>query len=267
MTQKARLEKAMLDQNEKHAAEIREIKRQLRMPETALSTLRPSPSGTQNTAALARAVAANSTERQRGSALVRGDSGQTAIQQTAVLEAKKGLLLAYKAHERQALVPYAHEEQGDKEHELAVRDAAALIRLSHVDIDPVLQELLRTEKEYVEDLRALTNAKADLVSRGLLSDADAKLLFSNVPVLLELHVVLLSLLHGQDTVHDLQQGQEATHESEEPSNEIVAAAFAWIGPFFRLCAPRHHLPMTLPCPPCSSRTARLLSDAGGMCRR
>ena len=146
----------------------------------------------------------------------------------------------------------------------AARDAAALIKsLSRIDIEaddhgdhsanPALQELQRTEEDYVEDLRALANAKAGLVSGGLLSDEDAKLLFSNAPVLLELHEVLLSMLHGGD----------ATRELEQPSNEIVAKAFASNSPYFLLCAPRRRLPRTLPCPPCISLTARLLSDAGG----
>ena len=268
---KTRHEQAILDQNEKHATEIREIKLQFRMPETAPSlslTLRASPSGTLNKAALARAKAANSIERQHGSApasvseAAAVDSGLA--QQMAVLEKKKGLLLAYKAHGRHAVVPYAHEEQGDEERDVAVRNAVELIRLSHTNTDNAdghhstnndgpLQELLRTEREYVEDLRALADAKVGLVSGGLLSDEDAKLLFSNAPVLLELHEVLLSMLHGED----------ATRELEQPSNEIVANAFASNSPYFLLCAPRRRLPRTLPCPPCISLTARLLSDAGG----
>ena len=83
--------------------------------------------------------------------------------------------------------------------DVAARDAAALIRsLSHIidDADsanPALQELQRTEAEYVEDLRALASAKAGLVSRGLLSGAKAELLFSNTPVLLALNQVTLTL--------------------------------------------------------------------------
>eukprot|EP00964_Phaeocystis_antarctica_P153555 scaffold121879_cov72-Phaeocystis_antarctica.AAC.1 len=268
---KTRHEQAILDQNEKHATEIREIKLQFRMPETAPSlslTLKASPSATLNKAALARAKAANSIERQHGSApasvseAAAVDSGLA--QQMVVLEKKKGLLLAYKAHGRHAVVPYAHEEQGNEEHDIAVRNAVELIRLSHTNIDNAdghhstnddgpLQELMRTEREYVEDLRALADAKVGLVSGGLLSDGEAKLLFSNAPVLLELHEVLLSMLHGGD----------ATRELEQPSNEIVAKAFASNSPYFLLCAPRRRLPQTLPCPPCISLTARLLSDAGG----
>ena len=268
---KTRHEQAISDQNEKHATEIRELKLQFRMPEMMQSlslTLRASPSGTLNTAALARAKAANSIERQHGSAPASVseaavvDSGLA--KQMAVLEKKKGLLLAYKAHGRHAVVPYADEEQGDEEHDVAVRNAVELIRLSHTNIgnddgphstddDGPLQELLRTEREYVEDLRALADAKVGLVSGGLLSDEDAKLLFSNAPVLLELHEVLLSMLHGED----------ATRELEQPSNEIVAKAFASNSPYFLLCAPRRRLPRNLPCPPCISLTARLLTDAGG----
>lgn len=109
--------------------------------------------------------------------------------------------------------------------DVAARDAAALIRsLSHIidDADsanPALQELQRTEAEYVEDLRALASAKAGLVSRGLLSGAKAELLFSNAPVLLALNQEFLSKLTG-----------------EQPSIEVVAAAFASLGPYFRLYA-------------------------------
>ena len=87
----------------------------------------------------------------------------------------------------------------------AARDAAALIKsLSRIDIEdhsanPALQELQRTEEDYVEDLRALANAKAGLVSGGLLSEAKAELLFSNAPVLLTLNQEFLSKLNSSDS--------------------------------------------------------------------
>eukprot|EP00964_Phaeocystis_antarctica_P022561 scaffold12537_cov72-Phaeocystis_antarctica.AAC.2 len=92
----------------------------------------------------------------------------------------------------------------------AARDAAALIKsLSQIDIDadddgdrsanPALQELQRTEEDYVEDLRALAHAKAGLVSGGLLSEAKAELLFSNAPVLLTLNQEFLSKLNSSDS--------------------------------------------------------------------
>ena len=87
----------------------------------------------------------------------------------------------------------------------AARDAAALIKsLSRIDIEdhsanPALQELQRTEEDYVEDLRALANAKAGLVSGGLLSEAKAELLFSNAPVLLTLNEEFLSKLNSSDS--------------------------------------------------------------------
>ena len=107
----------------------------------------------------------------------------------------------------------------------ASRDAAALIRsLSNIDegstsANPALQELHRTEAEYVEDLRALVSIKGLLVSKGLLSDARAQLLFSNAPELLTLNEEFLYKLTG-----------------EQPSIEVVAAAFASLGPYFRLYA-------------------------------
>ena len=92
----------------------------------------------------------------------------------------------------------------------AARDAAALIKsLSRIDIEaddhgdrsanPALQELQRTEEDYVDDLRALANAKAGLVSGGLLSEAKAELLFSNAPVLLTLSEEFLSKLNSSDS--------------------------------------------------------------------
>ena len=87
----------------------------------------------------------------------------------------------------------------------AARDAAALIKsLSRIDIEdhsanPALQELQRTEEDYVDDLRALANAKAGLVSGGLLSEAKAELLFSNAPGLLTLNEEFLSKLNSSDS--------------------------------------------------------------------
>ena len=92
----------------------------------------------------------------------------------------------------------------------AARDAAALIKsLSRIDIEaddhgdhsanPALQELQRTEEDYVDDLRALANAKAGLVSGGQLSEAKAELLFSNTPVLLTLSEEFLSKLNSSDS--------------------------------------------------------------------
>jgi hypothetical protein len=117
----------------------------------------------------------------------------------------------------------------------AARDAAALIRsLSNIDADgddsanPALLELQRTEEDYVEDLRALAHAKAGLVSGGLLSAAKAELLFSNAPVLLALNEEFLATLNSSDSSPLLTGAQ--------PSIDVVAAAFASLGPYFRLYA-------------------------------
>ena len=117
----------------------------------------------------------------------------------------------------------------------AARDAAALIRsLSNIDADsddsanPALLELQRTEEDYVEDLRALAHAKAGLVKGGLLSAAKAELLFSNAPVLLALNEEFLATLNSSDSSPLLTGAQ--------PSIDVVAAAFASLGPYFRLYA-------------------------------
>ena len=143
------------------------------------------------------------------------------------------------------------------------RDATALTRsLSLIDVDdetnPALQELQRTEAEYVEDLRTLALAKAGLVSKGLLSDAKAQILFGNAPVLLKLNEEFLSKLGA----------------GEQPSFEVVAAAFASLGPYFRLCAPRScpraflccHTPVRLYGGTQTPSTARITSWPSTRCK-
>ena len=88
---------------------------------------------------------------------------------------------------------------------------------------PVLEELKRTEDDYVADLRVLAQAKAALVAERLLSASRAQQLFGNVDVLLKLNLEFLERLGASST-------------AAEPSFEGVAQAFSALTPYFRLYA-------------------------------
>lgn len=88
---------------------------------------------------------------------------------------------------------------------------------------PVLEELKRTEADYVADLRVLAQAKAALVVEGLLSASRAQQIFGNVDVLLKLNLEFLERLSASST-------------AAEPSFEGVAQAFSALTPYFRLYA-------------------------------
>jgi hypothetical protein len=89
---------------------------------------------------------------------------------------------------------------------------------------PVLEELRRTERDYVEDLRSLATAKAALIGDGLLPAARAHAVFGCAEVLLTLNEEFLSQLNKQ------------AEGSSAAAYELVAAAFASLAPYFRVYA-------------------------------